>query len=88
MPVLEFLHLFGQSLAGLCNGNLIAPMIFEGNCNTEVLKTYIRDVLITESQPGQTVIVDNINFHKNSKVKELIESVGCIAYCTKVPTWW
>ncbi len=64
-------------IAGLCNGNLIAPVIFEGNCNTEVFKTYIRDVLITELQPGQTVIMDNINFHKNSKVKELIESVGC-----------
>lgn len=64
-------------IAGLCNGNLIAPMIFEGNCNTEVFKTYIRDVLITALQPGQTVIMDNINFHKNSKVKELIESVGC-----------
>ncbi len=36
-----------------------------------------KNVLITELQPGQTVIMDNINFHKNSKVKEFIESVGC-----------
>ncbi len=34
-------------------------------------------MLIKESKPEQTVIINNINFHKNSKVKELIESVGC-----------
>ena len=27
--------------------------------------------------PGQIVVMDNINFHKSSKIKTLIESVGC-----------
>lgn len=34
-------------------------------------------MLIKELIPGQVVVLDNINFHKSSKVKELIESVGC-----------
>lgn len=64
-------------IAALCNGNIIAPLIFEGNCNKEIFESYVRDILIQELKPGQTVVMDNINFHKNSKVKELIESVGC-----------
>ncbi|WP_339042166.1 IS630 family transposase [Candidatus Lariskella endosymbiont of Hedychridium roseum] len=72
-------------IAGLCNCNLIAPVIFEGNCNKEVFEAYIREMLIKELKPGQTVVMDNINFHKNPKVKELIESVGC--YILFLPTY-
>jgi transposase len=64
-------------IAGLCNGNIIAPIIFEGTCDTEVFLSYTEQILIKELTPGQTVVMDNINFHKNPKVKELIESVGC-----------
>ncbi|KJW00021.1 DDE superendonuclease family protein [Orientia tsutsugamushi str. Sido] len=34
-------------------------------------------LLIKELRPGQIVIMDNINFHKNTIIKVLIESVGC-----------
>lgn len=64
-------------IAGLCNAKIIAPIIFEGTCDTKVFLSYVEQILIKELQTGQIVIMDNINFHKNSKVKELIESVGC-----------
>jgi len=64
-------------IAGLCNHQIIAPVIFEGSCDTEVFLLYIEQILIKELTPGQTVVMDNINFHKNPKVKEIIESVGC-----------
>lgn len=64
-------------IAGFCNGKIIAPVVFEGTCNTLIFNTYVEDFLIKELKPGQVVVMDNINFHKNSKVKELIESVGC-----------
>lgn len=64
-------------IAGLCNHKIIAPVIFEGSCDTEVFLSYIEQILIKELTPGQTVVMDNINFHKNPKVKGLIESVGC-----------
>lgn len=64
-------------IAGLCNKQIIAPMIFEGNCDKEVFEVYVRDVLIQDLKPGQTIVMDNINFHKNSKIKELIEAVSC-----------
>lgn len=64
-------------IAGLCNKEIIAPVVFEGTCDTEVFLSYIEQILIKELTPGQTVVMDNISFHKNPKVRELIESVGC-----------
>ena len=64
-------------IAGLCSHKIIAPVIFEGSCDTEVFLSYVEQILIKELTHGQIVVMDNINFHKNPKVKELIESVGC-----------
>ena len=64
-------------IAGLCGRQIIAPVIFEGTCDTEVFLSYVEQILIKELKEGQIVVMDNINFHKNPKVKELIRSVGC-----------
>ena len=64
-------------IAGLCHKEIIAPVIFEGNCNKDIFETYVKTILIKEIKPGQVVVLDNINFHKSTKVKILIESAGC-----------
>jgi len=64
-------------IAGLCNNSLIAPFVFEGYCNKEIFEAYVEQVLIRELTEGQTVILDNINFHRSPIVKQLIESKGC-----------
>ncbi len=64
-------------IAGLRNNQIVASLIFEGNCNKDVFKSYVEQILIKNLQVGQTIILDNINFHKTPKVKTLIESVGC-----------
>ncbi|XVN41544.1 MAG: IS630 family transposase [Rickettsia endosymbiont of Argas persicus] len=64
-------------IAGLCHKEIIALVIFEGNCNKDIFETYVQDILIKELKFGQIVVMDNINFHKSNKVKEFIESVGC-----------
>jgi transposase len=64
-------------IAGLNQGNPIAPMMFEGYCNTDVVKTWVKGMLLAELKPGQTVIWDNASFHISSDFKALIESVGC-----------
>ena len=64
-------------IAGLCSKEIIAPVVFEGTCDTNVFLSYVQQILIKELKAGQVVVMDNINFHKNQKVKELIESVGC-----------
>lgn len=64
-------------IAGLCQGNIIAPVVFEGTCNRVFFETYVETMLIKDLKAGQIVVMDNINFHKTAKVKALVESVGC-----------
>lgn len=64
-------------IAGYVNHKSIAPMVFNGSCNTKLFETWIEKLLIKDLKPGQIVIMDNASFHKSQKIKELIESVGC-----------
>jgi transposase len=64
-------------IAGLNENKSVAPMIFNGACNTDVFNAWVEQFLIKELLPGQIVIMDNASFHKSQKTIELIESVGC-----------
>lgn len=64
-------------IAGLVNNKSIAPMVFNGSCNTDLFNNWVEHFLIKELNPYQVVILDNASFHKSWKTKELIESVGC-----------
>lgn len=65
-------------VAGLNENKSIAPLVFTGSCNTELFNAWIEQFLIKELKPDQVVIMDNASFHKSTKTRELIESVGCI----------
>jgi transposase len=56
---------------------LIAPFYFEGNTNFKMFNLWIKEVLLLELKPGQTIIMDNAAFHKNKITRELIESKQC-----------
>lgn len=64
-------------VAGYVNHKSIAPMIFNGSCNTKLFETWVEQFLITELKPGQFIVMDNATFHRSQKTRELIESVGC-----------
>ena len=64
-------------IAGLRDKQIIAPVVFEGTCNKDFFEEYVGTILVPELKFGQIVVMDNINFHKSLKVKELIEGVGC-----------
>lgn len=64
-------------IAGYVNHKPIAPMVFNGSCNTKLFETWAEEFLIKELKPGQFVVMDNAAFHRSIKTKELIESVGC-----------
>lgn len=66
------------SLITALNGShLLAPMRFEGYCDTYVFNTWLEQVLLPALKPGQTVIMDNASFHKSSDTQRLITSKGC-----------
>jgi transposase len=64
-------------IAGYVNNKSIAPMVFNGSCNTKLFETWVEQFLIKELKPGQVVIMDNAAFHRSQRTKDLIESVGC-----------
>lgn len=64
-------------IAGWCNRQVLAPMTFEGYCNTAVVEVWVEQVLVPALKPGQTVVMDNASFHKSLTLRELIEQAGC-----------
>ncbi|WP_368667544.1 IS630 family transposase [Synechocystis sp. LEGE 06083] len=64
-------------ISGWWNGMTIAPMIFEGYCNTKVVCAWIENMLVPELIPGQIIIMDNASFHPKKIIKELLTKAGC-----------
>ncbi|MCF8462805.1 MAG: transposase [Rickettsiaceae bacterium] len=48
------------------------------NCDKNVFESYVEQILIKELQPGQIIVMDNINFHKEPQVMQAITHK---AYC-------
>ena len=56
-----------------------ACMTIEGATDTEVFRTYVKEVLCPTLQPGDMVIMDNLTPHKSEPTLALIEAVGAKA---------
>ena len=65
-------------IAALCEQQLLAPLVFEGTCNTALFEAYVEQCLVPVLTPGQVVIYDNARFHQSATARHLIEQAGCI----------
>ena len=63
-------------IAAWCNKHVLAPMLFEGTCNTIVFNTWLEKLLCKELDQNTVVIMDNATFHKSATTKKLIEHTG------------
>jgi transposase len=70
---------FGREsvVAALQNKKLLAPMCFEGTCDTNLFNVWLKQELLPNLIQGQVLILDNASFHKSAETKTLIESCGC-----------
>ena len=64
-------------VAAWCEREVIAPMTFEGYCNSVLFEGWVEQMLVPALQPGQVVVMDNASFHKGKRVEQLIEQAGC-----------
>jgi len=64
-------------VAAKVDKKIIAPMVYQGTCNTALFESWVEKVLVPDLSPGQTLILDNASFHKSQKTKDLIEKAGC-----------
>lgn len=56
-----------------------ACMTIDGATTSEIFQIYVKEVLLPTLRLGDIVILDNLSSHKNTRVLELIESVGAEA---------
>jgi transposase len=63
-------------VAGCINNKLIAPMIFNGTCNRELMKTWLIQELIPVLNNPSVIILDNASIHKGEEIKTIIENAG------------
>ena len=64
-------------IAASQNGKLVAPLVFQGSCNTEVVDVYFKQVLLPELPPGSVIVLDNARFHQSSTTQRLVAAAGC-----------
>lgn len=57
---------------GIC-----AAMTLAGAVDGVAFGVYVQDVLAPTLRPGQIVVLDNLQVHKNQAVREAIEACGC-----------
>ncbi len=62
--------------AALRSTGLCALSIVDGATNGARFRSYVADSLVPMLQPGDTVILDNLQAHKVAGVREAIEAVG------------
>jgi hypothetical protein len=63
--------------AAWCQGQLLAPLTFEGMCDSPLIEAWFEQQLIRELKPGQVVILDNAAFHRLPRLEAILETVGC-----------
>ena len=59
------------------NGRLVAPFVFEGSCNTEVVDTFFEKVLLPALPKGSVIVLDNARFHQSRSTQKLVADAGC-----------
>lgn len=70
---------FGRQsvVSALKDKKFLAPMCFEGTCDTDLFNAWLQQVLLPNLTPGHVLILDNASFHKSVTTRQLVESYGC-----------
>lgn len=63
--------------AAWCQGEVLAPLTFEGYCHKSLIVSWFEQQLCPVLVPRQVVILDNASFHSMKELRALVEEVGC-----------
>jgi transposase len=64
-------------IAASRKNKLVAPLVFQGSCNTAVVDVYFAEVLLPVLPPGSVIVLDNARFHQSPPTQKLVEAAGC-----------
>jgi transposase len=54
----------------------VAPFVVEGAVDAQVFRVYVKQVLVPTLRAGDVVVMDNLQPHKASGIREAIEAAG------------
>ena len=63
-------------VAGLTNGELIAPMTYEETMTSEFFEAWFQKFLLPTLNKPSVIIMDNARFHRMGKIELLCEEFG------------
>jgi transposase len=63
--------------AAWCCGQVLAPLTFEGYCDSALIESWFEWEVAPRLRPGQVVILDNARFHRAKYLREILAQVGC-----------
>ncbi len=64
-------------IAAQCQGEVLAPMVFEGNCDRMLFEHWFETQLLPRLTPGKVIVMDNYTIHKSNKIQIIAEEYGC-----------
>ena len=64
-------------MAALCQGELLAPLTFQGTCYATLVESWMEHQLLPHLQEGQVVILDNAAFHRKDRLRAILATKGC-----------
>lgn len=68
--------------AAWCQGQVLAPLTFEGYCDSALVEAWVEQQLCPVLRAGQVVTGalgagDNASFHRHEPLRHLLAAVGC-----------
>ncbi len=63
-------------ISGWRDGEIVAPMLFKGYCNANLVCKWVEESLVPELLPGQILVIDNASFHPQERIRQLVRQTG------------
>jgi len=83
-------------IGGYLQQKLLAPLLFQGTCNTAGFNAWQEQALLLKRQPGTILILDNATFHRAESTRQLVLQAGCrllflppdSPHLNPIEKWW
>lgn len=63
--------------AAWCCGEVLAPLTFEGYCDSVLIEAWFEQELAPRLRQGQVVIIDNASFHRAKALQAILAQAHC-----------
>jgi len=64
-------------LAAMSSTGLQAPCVFEAGVDSALFLHWVKKWLLPGLRRGTTIVLDNLNVHRNPEVRQAVEAAGC-----------